>query len=240
MGLLKTELLRTYLLYPTMAPNQITVKICFLMDCTSSMTPWIHQAKTRMVELTNQVRSQHETAHLLVSFIGYRDYDDDERIIEIPFQNPRDTMEQIRMVEAEGGDDIAEDVAHGLERALHQDWSDANVKIVFHIADAPAHGDAFHDSRVSDRYPRGDPEGFDPRDFVERMSLLDIHFTFVKIHPRTDTMIEQFDNCYAKGGSFKVIDLLSRNHFGESELLSVALTRSISDSITQYTSSQGM
>lgn len=229
-----------------MAPsNTITVKICFLMDCTASMEPYIHHAKTRMVELTNQVRTQHETARLLVSFIGYRDYGDHERLIEIPFQDARDTMEQIRNVSAEGGEDIAEDVAHGVERALHQDWSDANVKILFHIADAPAHGEAFHDYKVSDRYPNGDPEGFDPRDFVEKMSFEEIHFTFVKIHHRTDTMIEQFHNCYAKGGSFKVIDLRAQQprhpfDFDEPELLSIALTRSISDSITQYTSSQVM
>ncbi len=216
------------------------------MDCTASMEPYIHHAKTRMVELTNQVRTEHETADLLVSFIGYRDYGDEERLIEIPFQDARETMTQIRDVRAEGGDDIAEDVAHGLEKALHQNWSDADVKILFHIADAPAHGEAFHDFRVSDRYPRGDPEGFEPRDFVEKMSFEEIHFTFVKIHHRTDTMIEQFHNCYAKGGSFKVIDLQAQRSrgpfdFGEPELLSIALTRSISDSITQhYTASQAL
>ncbi len=217
------------------------------MDCTASMEPYIQHAKTHMVELTNQVRTEHETAHLLVSFIGYRDYGDQERMIEIPFQEARETMEQIRNVSAEGGEDIAEDVAHGLERALHQDWNDANVKILFHIADAPAHGQAFHAPKVSDRYPNGDPEGFDPRDFVEKMSFEDIHFTFVKIHPRTDTMIEQFHNCYAKGGSFNVIDLKGQDRegyglfdFQEPELLSIALTRSISESITQYTTSQVM
>jgi hypothetical protein len=226
-----------------MAPDPIHVNVCFVMDCTASMEPYIHEAKTRMVQLTDRVRDTHPHANILVSFVGYRDYGDAERLIVIPFQPPTATMVEIESVHATGGDDFAEDVAHGLEAALHLDWSDADVKIVFHIADAPAHGRAFHDLSVSDRFPRGDPEGLDPRDFVQRMSLLEIHFTFVKIHESTDTMIEQFDTCYTKGGVFAVIDLKvqsRRRGLGDPEAaLSVALTRSITDSITQHcTSSQ--
>jgi hypothetical protein len=226
-----------------MAPEQINVKICFVMDCTASMDPWIHQAKTRMVELTDQVRSEHPRAHILASFVGYRDYGDDERLIEIPFQNPSDTMEQIRRIEAEGGNDQAEDVANGLERALHQDWSNADVKIVFHIADAPAHGIEFHSIGISDRYPRGDPDGLDPRDFVERMSFMDIHFSFVKIDDCTDMMIENFHDCYNHGGTFTIIDLRNqRVHFEpDNDALSEALTLSITRSITNYyTTSQAL
>lgn len=223
--------------------EQINVKICFVMDCTASMGPWIQQAKTRMVELVDSVREQHPLTSIRVGFIGYRDYGDNEPLIEIPFQTADETMEQIQNVQPEGGDDCAEDVAHGLFRALHMDWSDAHVKIVFHITDAPAHGRAFHGIRISDRYPRGDPDGLDPRDSVEKMSFLNMDFTFVKINETTDTMIEQFHNCYANGGTFSVIDLYtqgSHHVFDEQpaalhEALSCAVTRSI----THYISSQG-
>ena len=211
------------------------------MDCTASMGPWIANAKTRMVELTNQVQVEHPDANILTAFVGYRDYGDREPLMTVPFQPTHVTMEQIQQVEAEGGDDIAEDVAHGLEAALHQDWSDAEVKIVFHIADAPAHGMAFHTLHISDRFPRGDPDGFDPRDFVERMSFLDIHFTFVKIHNSTDTMIEVLHNCYTQGGTFSVIDLRRQGvPLGDVTLVNDELTRSISETITHYTSSQAL
>jgi hypothetical protein len=218
----------------------VNVKVCFVMDCTASMGPWIHQAKTRMVELTDQVRTQHPNTNLTTCFVGYRDYGDDERLIVVPFGHPQQTMERIQMVEAKGGDDCAEDVAHGLEVAVHQDWSNAYVKIVFHIADAPAHGLAFHSPNVSDRFPRGDPDGFDPRDFVEKMSFIDIHYTFVRIHHSTDTMIEVFHNCYTQGGAFSVLDLCKQGvRHDTAESLSLELTRCISESITQhYTSSQ--
>lgn len=224
-----------------MSPQeQLNVKICFVMDCTASMGRWIREAKTKMVELVDRVREHHPRTNIRVGFIGYRDYGDEEPLIEIPFQNAQDTMIQIRPIHAEGGDDEAEDVAHGLFRALHMDWSDAAVKIVFHIADAPAHGIAFHPPIVSDRYPRGDPHGLDPRDSVEKMSFLNVHYTFVKIDEYTDTMIEQFYNCYTKGGSFAVIDLRpQRGHIRPHPDFGEALTRSITDSITQHcTSSQ--
>ena len=35
------------------ADTYINVKICFVMDCTGSMEPWIEQAKTRIVEITD-------------------------------------------------------------------------------------------------------------------------------------------------------------------------------------------
>lgn len=231
-----------------MAPPQLNVKICFVMDCTASMGPWIREAKTKMVELVDRVREEHPNTHIQVGFVGYRDYGDDERMIEIPFQNAQDTMAAIQPIEAEGGDDCAEDVATGLFRALHMNWQDADVKIVFHIADAPAHGRAFHGARVSDRYPRGDPDGLDPRDSVEKMSFLNVHFTFVKIDECTDTMIEQFHNTYVQGGSFAVIDLRPQGYMrlnavepDDPTILSEALTRSITASITQhYTASQAL
>jgi hypothetical protein len=201
------------------------------------MGPWIHQAKTKMVSIVEGVRIEHPLAMMKVAFVGYRDYGDTERHIVIPFMGVAETMASIQNVNAEGGDDTAEDVAHGLFNALHQDWTGANVKLVFHIADAPPHGMDFHHPRVSDRFPSGDPDGLDPRDTIERMSFLDIHFTFVQIDSSTDIMMEEFNNCYTQGGTFTVVDLrpqCTRYTFDQT------LTRSISDSITEYTSSQAL
>jgi len=212
------------------------------------MGPWIHEAKTKMVSLIDTVHAKNPNARVRVGFVGYRDYDDAEQYIVIPFMNAQDTMQGIKGVTAVGGDDIAEDVANGLHRALHMDWSDSEVKIVFHIADAPAHGMDFHGAVVSDRFPRGDPDGLDPRDIVERMSFLDIHYTFVKIHESTDTMIEQFHNCYGNGGTFTVIDLLAQGAVmstrpptlgtGDPTTMSDELSRAVTRSIASYTASQ--
>ena len=201
-----------------------------------------------MGELVDRVRDDHPLATIRVSFVGYRDYGDVVPMVQFPFQNAQDIMNAIRNVGAEGGDDQAEDVAHALFSAVNQDWTNADVKLVFHIADAPAHGETFHTLRVSDRYPRGDPHGLDPRDFVEKLSFLDVHYTFVRIHESTDTMIELFHNCYAQGGSFTVIDLVNQRSrrmapvgTGDPEMFGEALSRRITESITQhYTASQAL
>lgn len=224
---------------------QIRVKICFVMDCTASMQPWINQAKTKTVKLVENVREQNPNTDVLVGFVGYRDYGDDEQFIVVPFQDAKDTMAQIRNVYAEGGNDRAEDVAHALHRALHMDWSDAQVRIVFHIADAPAHGNTFHTISVSDRFPSGDPHGLDPRDSVERMSFLNIDYTFVRINYSTDTMVDVFHNCYGQGGTFSVIDLVSQGVVRDHQLedpngLNDSLSCAVTRSITNYRSSKGL
>ena len=224
-----------------MSPSdRINVKVCFVMDCTASMGPWIRQAKTRMVEIVESVRRQHPNTNILAGFVGYRDYGDEEQHIVIPFQSADATMHQIQPIQPEGGDDCAEDVAHALFRALHMDWNDAQVKIVFHIADAPAHGMDFHGIRISDRFPRGDPHGIDPRDSVEKMSFLNMDFTFVKINESTDTMIDQFHNCYGHGGTFSVIDLYTqgKRRGGDPVEMHEELSRAVTRSITNYISSQ--
>ena len=209
------------------------------------MGPWLQEAKTKMALLIDTVHDQNPRAIVRVGFVGYRDYGDGERFIVVPFMHAEETMRAIQNVTALGGDDQAEDVAHGLQRALVMDWFRADVKIVFHIADAPAHGMAFHSPLVSDRFPRGDPDGLDPRDIVERMSFLDIEYTFVRIHESTDTMIEQFHNCYTHGGSMSMIDLLAQGSRrpptfggGDPRGMSEELIRSVTRSIESYTVSQ--
>ena len=223
-----------------MAPN-VHVKMCIVMDCTSSMAQWIQQAKTRMVVLVNTVCDQNPGADVLVSFVGYRDYGDEEPMIRIPFGRVQHVMQRIQPVRAVGGNDEAEDVAHALDVANNMDWSNADVKIVFHVADAPAHGMVFHKPSVSDRFPRGDPHGLDPRVSVVRMSSKNIDFRFVRINESTDTMISEFYECYMDGGSFQVIDLLAQSggddHPGDPMMVE-AMTQSVSCAIERYTSSQ--
>lgn len=217
----------------------IRVKICFVVDCTGSMDPWIQQTKTKMTQMTEQIQTEHPNANILVSFIGYRDYGDTEQIIEFPFDTSHVTMRRIRGVFAEGGDDEAEDVATALRYALHQDWSDSDVRNVIHIADAPAHGLEFHSPSISDRFSDGDPDGYDPRDFLERMSFLNMNYTFVKICSSTDKMIDVFHSCYKQGGSFNIINLEPQGRgFHRFEMLSAAVSRDVTQTITNYISSQ--
>merc|ERR1712048_493705 len=53
-------------------------------------------------------------------------------------------------VVAQGGDDIPEDMAGGLESCLQLPWKSSSIKIIVIITDAPCHCKRFHG------YPPGD------------------------------------------------------------------------------------
>ena len=208
------------------------IQIAFLMDCTGSMEQWIQAAKKHIQTIVETTQTQHgNDIHMRVGFIGYRDYGDPERFVVEDFADATTILQRIRDVHAEGGDDIAEDVAGGLFHVKQLSWDDADIKLLFHIADAPPHGIQFHARFLSDRFPGGDPDGRNPLDTMSFLSDQGIAYTFVKINPTTDTMIEQFSNCYSD--KFKVLDLQGQGHRAEM-LLGPSITQTITDSICYH------
>jgi hypothetical protein len=217
-----------------MAP--LTVKLAFVLDCTASMDPWIRAAKTKIREIVDSVTAEHPESSIQIGLMGYRDYDDAARFITVDFTTPEEVMGALQPVHAEGGDDEAEDVAHALQQMLAMSWDNADIRMVFHIADAPAHGLAFHRPSVSDRFPNGDPEGVDPRDLIRIMSNQAFVYTFVKITHITDTMLDAFYNAWTGPGVFQVIDL--RRQHGGRDMFSPQVSRAVSRAIDRYTLSQ--
>jgi len=224
------------------------VRLCFVLDVTASMTPWLEQAKTRIREMTTTIQRQHPDTHIRVALVAYRDYDDEQRFHIVNFTTPDAVMAVLRPLQAEGGDDEAEDVAHALQHALDLEW-DGDVNIVVHITDAPAHGRIYHALTATDRFPRGDPGGLDPRHILHDMSERDFTYTFVKITTHTDTMLEVFQSAWTGPGEFNVIDLRPQHYdraLGDpvnqdmSTLLSPAVAQAVSQTITRYTDSQSV
>lgn len=218
-----------------------TVKIAFLLDCTASMSYWIQTAKTKITEIVATVRDKHVDAFIEVGLIAYRDYDDHERFVIRDFTSPDVIRQVLGDIEADGGDDQAEDVAHAIQQCMGMSWSGADVRMVFHIADAPAHGLAFHKPSVSDRFPEGDPDGLDPRAFLRTMSNEAFVYTFVKITSATDTMLDAFYNSWTGPGVFQIIDL-SPQRLGRrrgNEVFSEEVSTAVNRSIDRHTFSRG-
>jgi len=219
-----------------------TVKIAFLLDCTGSMEYWIQTAKTKISEIVGNVLDEHIDAFIEVGLVAYRDYGDRERFIIRDFTSPDVLRELLGRISAEGGQDEAEDVAHAIRQCTGLSWESADVRMVFHIADAPAHGMAFHRPNVSDRFPQGDPSGVDPRVFLRTMSNDGFVYTFVKITSATDTMLDAFYNAWTGPGVFQVIDLtpqrVGRRH--ANEMFSQEVSRAVSQAIDPSTFSQDM
>jgi hypothetical protein len=218
-----------------------TVKIAFLLDCTGSMEYWIQTAKTKITEIVANVRVEHIDADIEVGLVAYRDYDDRERFVIRDFTSPDVIRQVLSNIYADGGDDEAEDVAHAIQQCSALSWDDADVRLIFHIADAPAHGLQFHKPSVSDRFPEGDPEGLDPRTILRQLSTQAFFYTFVKITSATDTMLDAFYNAWTGPGVFQVIDLTPQHLRGRraNEAFSQEVSRAVTSAIDPSTFSRG-
>jgi len=214
-----------------------SVKLCFIMDCTASMEPWIRTARTEVLAIIKSVEEKHPHADVQVAFVGYRDHGDDERSLLHPFSDVPSLYAYLHTVVAKGGDDAAEDVAGAFRQAQALNWDRTDLRLLYHIADAPAHGMLYHNEDVSDTYPEGDPFGLDPATTLRQFSTEGFRYTFVRITRHTDIMLDRFESAYKTGvGRFSVIDMAGRSRHA----LASQVYTSLDETITQYTASQGL
>ncbi len=213
------------------------VDICFLMDITGSMGPWIQAAKDHIFDIVRKTRQETPDAEVRVAFVGYRDYWDREQYICKEFGNVDDVLDVIETVQAMGGEDQAEDVAGGLALAHSFVWDDDAAKLLVHVADAPPHGKQFHEVYVSDRLPGGDPEGKNPLYFMSKFCAENVDYTFIKINDSTNIMLKEFHNVYAGPGQFEVVDLRPQVSAGVADF-GPSVFRSVSHTITRHSVSQ--
>lgn len=191
-------------------PGEIKlIDVCFCFDVTGSMGPYIKASVETVLEVFDALQALYPTCTFRLSFIGYRDFGDDEQFIVIPFtENIKSVRDRISVINACGGNDTPEDVAGALDKISQLEWK-GDVKIVYFVTDAPAHGTEYHPVTMGDRYPRGDPEGRDPKKQVQELASRVIDFTIFRVTPQIDTMIEKFDMGYKEGaiGMFTVLDI---------------------------------
>jgi hypothetical protein len=186
----------------------LSVNVAFVVDCTSSMEPWIDELRSTIGEIVDSIHDRHPSATLRMALVAYRDYGDSVEREVVDFTSPPHVQEALDEIHAFGGGDEADDVAGGLEAAVDLTWGLADVRTVIHIADAPAHGRRFHHASVSDRFLAGDPEGRCPVQCLRILADRGISYTFVRIVPETDMMMEVFlDVITQRGGQMSVLDL---------------------------------
>jgi hypothetical protein len=190
-----------------------TVQICFILDCTASMQPWIDAAKERIVDTIQTIRTSHPTCQIQVGFVGYRDFHDSTHIIRIPFTTDVQMLQDSIMdVVAEGGDDTCEDVAGAYRFVNTFQWY-GDVRCVFHIADAPNHGLDYHEETVDDNYPDGHPY-IDLNTEVVEFADKDIDLSVFRIKRDTDMMYRIMKNIYQtiRPEGFSIVNLRNRRY----------------------------
>lgn len=134
-----------------------TAKLCFLMDVTGSMEPHRNAVHAKIADIVDSSMASFPDVAIQVAFVGYRDVDvsPSQRFEVVPFTaDVASFSESVLAVGCHGGDDEAEDVLGGLQRALAADldWSSAHIKVIVHIGDSPHHGAIFHDGGCNDKH----------------------------------------------------------------------------------------
>jgi hypothetical protein len=183
------------------------VDLCFVMDCTSSMTSHIIGAKDCIMKVAECVEMMEPTVRIRVGFCGYRDHcDGSDRLQIFDFTNSCNEFRNYiaANVKATGGGDTPEDVLGGLNAAINRmSWRNT-TRVLFHICDAPPHGRRFYNVSMGDDYPSGDPNGLTAEGVLGNLRSANILYFFGKINHLTDKMIDVFRNII---GDFKVFDL---------------------------------
>ncbi|KAK9833462.1 hypothetical protein WJX81_007302 [Elliptochloris bilobata] len=190
---------------PLHADGSESIDVAFLVDVTGSMGWCIQATKDKISLIMNVMRAEEPDADMRFAFVGYRDhFNGPNRIVMQNFTGNMDVLQAfLQNVHVIPNNDSCEDAAGGLEAALALDWR-ADMKMVIHFADAPAHGQKYHEGLIhTDQYPLGDPRGLDPEDLVRQLASRGMAYHFASINRTTDKMVAIFKDAYAAGGGIK-------------------------------------
>jgi hypothetical protein len=149
----------------------------------------------QLESIFEDVKTKNPKANIRVGFVGYRDIHDHEHFVIKDFTyEHRSITNVLAHTRAEGGGDVAEDVAGALKQVNQLSWKAQN-KFVFHVADAPAHGTDYHENGVSDDYPQGTPS-ICLENEVRELANKGVNFTLIEIDSSTNKMREKMKKVY--------------------------------------------
>ena len=116
------------------------LQIMFVIDATGSMGDEMEYIKSEIDDVISRVKTANENAHIELAMMVYRDIGDDYVTKYSDFT--ADIAKQQAFLSeqsAGGGGDFEEAVQTALSEAMDKQWSTNATKLLFHVADAPAH-----------------------------------------------------------------------------------------------------
>ena len=126
-------------------------------------------------------------------------------IIDIEFTLFHNKLkDQIKNIQAEGGDDIPEDVAGAFGMALNKKWNNG-TNIIFLVTDAPCHGTKYHDldqkvDNLKDNFPYEEYKDYKIEKIeklVEKIVVRNFNLICLDInHNNTKKMFKMFEDKY--------------------------------------------
>ena len=196
---------------PNLCIEKMKFNILFIFDITSSMGTYIELFNKNYFKIIKEIKKNCPLALFYLGFIGYKDINDLElgdEYIDIDFTLLYEEIyKRIKDIQAEGGDDIPEDVAGAFEMALNKSWN-KGTNIIFLITDSPCHGTKYHDldqnvEAFKDSFPKenygGNNDAFKRRSIetiVEEFVNMNFNLICLDIHENTQKMFKMFEEKY--------------------------------------------
>ena len=169
--------------------NTVTLDLLFIMDITESMQDLLDETRDSIKYILDKIKRDCPGIDVRFAYEGYRDFADlkeGEKYYTIDFETDLDLFKsKLNEIKALGGGDDAEDVAGGL-----------NAGLTILIADAPGHGNQYHESDVQDDYGSGDPNGLVIEELMEKYVDNNINLCLTKIDDYTDIMFDKMMQAY--------------------------------------------
>jgi hypothetical protein len=184
--------------------DTFNLDVCFMLDCTGSMSSYIQMAKEKIQEIMQQLKAQYTDSIVRIGILAYRDIKDQDRFDILDFNDSADIAKSfLGKQAATGGDDTPEDVNGAMQLALYTlDWK-FPTRMLYHISDAPCHGKTYHDT--SDNHPNGYKEDAKWERLMQGLKNMDVSYLYFDIESATQKMFNAFKVLYDK---FEVKDNL--------------------------------
>eukprot|EP01039_Chlorochromonas_danica_P006531 gene6531-7204_t len=142
-------------------PRQTTADLLFVVDFTGSMGAYMDAVKANLLSLITELQASTRLKHVRVGFVGYRDYNDEGRVVTVPFcdqDNVQRVLDVIRGQHASGGGDAPEDLLSAFVAAAELEWqSDIRIQVIITDANAHGHEPGGGDSHATGRCPDQSP-----------------------------------------------------------------------------------
>jgi hypothetical protein len=231
--------------------NYTGMDICFVIDATASMGPYIEGAKESLRTIIEDAKqslielSAPENS-LKFSVIAYRDHPPQDKTFVTSicnFTSPAEAEIFLSGINAQGGGDISEAVIDALNDSLTNiSWRDESEKFLFLVADAPPHGKIYDSG--SDAFPEGCPCGLKETDVLPKLRDLQLDFTIIKVSSQIDKMIEIFSQYINidvfQPKLFKQKNILTPKEYTKSVRVSMksCMNSKVVSNLSKYTSSE--
>ena len=116
------------------------LEIMFVIDATGSMGDEMRYIKTEINDVISKVKSDNPTSKVSLAMMVYRDVKDEYVTRYSDFTEDIASQQAfLAKQQASGGGDFEEAVETALDEAVNKQWSSKGTKLIFHVADAPAH-----------------------------------------------------------------------------------------------------